>query len=159
LLSSFPNDEFSEVTRGGGSLLLAQPVLLILLLPALAPSDSSLLRVRRLFLFAPLHGTGDRLGLGLRWIRSCGVHDHPLLKDNYQDRTGVSQENEEEEGSLLTTGASGSITNDPRALLPYRTALRLMARLALVAAYSGGRRSCSSRKRANAIGLATSLIS
>jgi hypothetical protein len=40
-----------------------------------------------------------------------------------------------------------------------RPALRLMARLALVAAYSLGKRSCSNRERANAVGLAASLIS
>jgi hypothetical protein len=39
-----------------------------------------------------------------------------------------------EEG-LLTAGASGSITNDQRSLLLCRPALRLMACLALVAAY------------------------
>jgi hypothetical protein len=53
------------------------------------------------------------------------------------------------EKSLLTAGASGSITNDQRSLLLYRPALRLIARLALVAMYSGGRRSFSSRERAN----------
>jgi hypothetical protein len=37
---------------------------------------------------------------------------------------------------LLTTGVSGSITNDQRSSLLCRLALRLMARLALVAAYS-----------------------
>jgi hypothetical protein len=34
-----------------------------------------------------------------------------------------------------------------------------MARLALVAAYSGERHSCTSRERTNAVGLAVSLIS
>jgi hypothetical protein len=47
----------------------------------------------------------------------------------------VAREREREEG-LLTTWVSGSITNDQRSSLLCRPALRLMARLALVAAYS-----------------------
>jgi hypothetical protein len=43
-----------------------------------------------------------------------------------------------EGGSLLTVGASGSITNDQRLSLSCLTALRLMACLALVASYSRG---------------------
>jgi hypothetical protein len=39
------------------------------------------------------------------------------------------------------------------------TALRLTACLALVAAYSGGKRSCSNRERASATGLVVSSIS
>jgi hypothetical protein len=39
------------------------------------------------------------------------------------------------------------------------THLRLIARFTLVAAYSGRRRSCSSRERTRDVGLATSLIS
>jgi hypothetical protein len=62
-------------------------------------------------------------------------------------------------GGLLTVGASGSITNDQRSSLLCLMALRLMARLALVAAYSRGRRSGRNRERANDVGLAASLIS
>jgi hypothetical protein len=54
---------------------------------------------------------------------------------------------------------SGSITNDQRPSLIFLTALRLTARLALVAAYSGGRRSWIDRERASATGLAVSSIS
>jgi hypothetical protein len=52
-----------------------------------------------------------------------------------------------------------SITNNQRSSLLFLTALRLMARLALVAAYSGGRRSWTNRERTSAIGLAVSSIS
>jgi hypothetical protein len=61
--------------------------------------------------------------------------------------------------SPLTGGVSGSITNDQRPSLIFLTALRLTARLALVAAYSGGRRSWIDRERASATGLAVSSIS
>jgi hypothetical protein len=61
--------------------------------------------------------------------------------------------------SPLTGGASGSITNDQRSSLLCLTALRLMARLALMAAYSRGRRSGTNRERANDTGLAVSPIS
>jgi hypothetical protein len=61
--------------------------------------------------------------------------------------------------SPLTGGALGSITNDQRSSLLFLTVLRLMARLAHVAAYSGGRRSCTNRERASATGLAVSSIS
>jgi hypothetical protein len=55
----------------------------------------------------------------------------------------------EEIKTVLTGWVSGSITND----------LRLIACLARVAAYSLGKRSCSSREHANDMGLAASLIS
>jgi hypothetical protein len=61
--------------------------------------------------------------------------------------------------SPLTGRASGIITNDQRLSLLCLTALRLMARLALVAAYSGGRRSGSNHEHANDTGLAVSPIS
>jgi hypothetical protein len=55
--------------------------------------------------------------------------------------------------------ALGSMMNDQRSSLLCGTDLRLIARLALVAAYSRGRRSCSSRERANDVGLASLFIS
>jgi hypothetical protein len=54
---------------------------------------------------------------------------------------------------------SGSITNDQRSPLLRHPALRLMACLALMAAYCGGKRSYNNRERANDVGLAASLIS
>jgi hypothetical protein len=75
---------------GGEPLILTQPVLLTLLLPALPPPDPPLLCARCPLLFSPLRGTGGCPCPGFRWIRSCGVHGHPLLKDNYQDRTSAS---------------------------------------------------------------------
>jgi hypothetical protein len=48
----------------------------------------------------------------------------------------------------LTGGASGSIMNDQRSSSLCLTALRLTARLALVAAYSRGKRSERNRERA-----------
>jgi hypothetical protein len=61
--------------------------------------------------------------------------------------------------SPLTGGASGSITNDQRSSLLFLTARRLTARLSLVDAYSGRRRSWINRERASATGLAVSSIS
>jgi hypothetical protein len=61
--------------------------------------------------------------------------------------------------SPLTGGVSGSIMNDQRSSLLCLTALRLMAHLTLVAAYSRGRRSCTNREHASATGLAVSSIS
>jgi hypothetical protein len=55
--------------------------------------------------------------------------------------------------------ASGSITNDQRSSSLCGNDLRLIVRLALVAAYSGSRRFCSSHERASDMGLAVSLIS
>jgi hypothetical protein len=62
-------------------------------------------------------------------------------------------------GCLLTCGASGSITNDQRLSSLCLTALRLMARLARVAAYSRGKRSCTNRECASDTGSAVSSIS
>jgi hypothetical protein len=59
----------------------------------------------------------------------------------------------------LTSEALGSITNDQRSSSLCLTALRLMARLARVATYSRGKRSCTSRERTNDTGLAVSPIS
>jgi hypothetical protein len=61
--------------------------------------------------------------------------------------------------SLLTAGALGSITNDQRSSLLCHPAMRLMAHLALMAAYSDRKWSFSNRERANDVGLAASLIS
>jgi hypothetical protein len=60
---------------------------------------------------------------------------------------------------VLTGWVSGSITNDQSSSSLCGTTLRLTTRLARVAAYSLRRRSCSSRERANDVGLAVSLIS
>jgi hypothetical protein len=49
--------------------------------------------------------------------------------------------------------------NDRRLSWLCGTDLRLIARLALVAAYSGGKRLCSSHECANDVGLASSFIS
>jgi hypothetical protein len=87
---------------------------------------------RRLFLFSPLRSAGGRLGPGRRWIRSCGTHGHRLLKTIVKTASVCLERTR----SLLTAGASGSITNDQRSSLSCHTDLRLMARLALVAAYS-----------------------
>jgi hypothetical protein len=61
--------------------------------------------------------------------------------------------------ALLTSGPSGSMVNDQRSSSLCLTALRLMARLALVVAYSYGRRSCRSRDYTSATGSAVSSIS
>jgi hypothetical protein len=61
--------------------------------------------------------------------------------------------------TVLTGSASGSITNDQRSSSLCGTDLRLIARLARVAAYSLGKHFCSSHERANDTGLAASLIS
>jgi hypothetical protein len=60
---------------------------------------------------------------------------------------------------VLTGPVSGSITNDHRSSSLCCTTLRLIARLAHVAAYPLVSGSCSSHDRVNDTGLATSLIS
>jgi hypothetical protein len=60
----------------------------------------------------------------------------PSIKNDCQNRTGTLPGNEGGSEELHTAGASGRITNDQRSLLLCLTALRLMARLTLVAAYS-----------------------
>jgi hypothetical protein len=73
------DDEFSGVAGGRESILLAQPVLLIPLFPALPPPDFLLLLARRPLLLPSLHGAGDRSGSGRGRVRPRGVHGHPLL--------------------------------------------------------------------------------
>jgi hypothetical protein len=62
-------------------------------------------------------------------------------------------------GTLLTSGPSGSMANDQSATSSVLMTLWLTARLALVAAYSRGRRSSSSRDCATATGSVVSSIS
>jgi hypothetical protein len=126
------------------SLLLAQPVLLAVLLPALPPSNASLLLAR---------------GLGAWAGRTAGCLRSPSAEKTVVRTALVRCENRRREGRPLTAGVSGSIANDQRSSLLYLPPLRLIARLALVAAYSVGKRSFSSRERANDTGLAASLIS
>jgi hypothetical protein len=100
------------VLRGGGwgeSLLLAQSVLLVLLLPAFAPPDSPPLRAPRPL--PPLRGTGGRSGPGRRRIRSRGVHRHPLLNGTIKVapvRCKILRGG----GRSLIAGPSGSMIND-----------------------------------------------
>jgi hypothetical protein len=69
-------------------------------------------------------------------VRPRGVHVHPLLKNELsRSHRCVTTERGKEE-SVLTAGASGSMTNNQSSSLLYRPALRLMARLTLVAAHS-----------------------
>jgi hypothetical protein len=62
------------------SLLLAQPVLLAVLLPALPPSDASLLLARGPLLLSSLRRARDRAGSGRGQVGPRGVYDHPLLR-------------------------------------------------------------------------------
>jgi hypothetical protein len=102
---------------------------------------------------------GQPLGLGAWAGRTARCPRSPSTKKRLsKPRWYVARERGREEG-LLTVGASGSITNNQRSSLLCRPALRLMAHLALVAAYSRGRRSCRNRECANDVGLAASLIS
>jgi hypothetical protein len=55
-------------------------------------------------------------------------------------------------GALLTSGPSGSMTNDQSAVSSFLMTLRMTVRLTLVAAYSYGRRSGSSRDCASSTG-------
>jgi hypothetical protein len=122
--------------RGRKPLLLMQPVLLALLLPALPAPDPLLLPARGPLPLPSLRGVGDRSGSGRGRVRPCGFHRHPLLKRQLsRPHRCVARERGREEG-LLTAGASGSIANDQRSSLLCRLALRLMARLVLVAVYS-----------------------
>jgi hypothetical protein len=117
-------------------LLLTHLVLLVPLLSVLPPSDPPLLPTRGPLLLLSLRGAGDRSGSGRGRVRPCSVHDHPLLKNELSgSHRCVARELGKDE-SLLTAGASGSMTNDQSSSLLYSPALRLMARLALVAAYS-----------------------
>jgi hypothetical protein len=59
------------------SLLLAKPVFLIPLFPALPPPDPSLLLARRPLLLPPLRRARAVSGRG--WVGPRGVHGHPLL--------------------------------------------------------------------------------
>jgi hypothetical protein len=58
----------SRESPWGEPLLLAQPVLFALLLPALPPLDSCFLLARRQLLYPPLRSAGGRLGPGRWWI-------------------------------------------------------------------------------------------
>jgi hypothetical protein len=121
--SSSPDDEFSGVA-GGES-------------PCCSRSRYSLSRCSRrshrriLFSFLRvarscsrlLHDASGRSGLGRGRVGPRGVHSHPLLKGDCQNHAGTLQGNEK-----------GSITNDQRSSLSCLSALRLMARLVLVAA-------------------------
>jgi hypothetical protein len=93
---------------GGEPLLLTPPVLLILLLSAFPPPDPPLHPARYPLLFTPLCSMGGRPRPGCRWIRSCDVHSHPLLKDSYQDHTGASRENEERMEAYSPPGHRGA---------------------------------------------------
>jgi hypothetical protein len=97
----------SPESPGGEPLLLAQPEVLTFLLPVLPPPDPPLLPAHHLFLFVPLRGAGGHPGPGRRWVRSCGVHGHPPLKENYQDRAGASRENEERRKAYSPPGCWG----------------------------------------------------
>jgi hypothetical protein len=61
-------------------LLLAQPVLLTMLLPALPPLDPPLFPACSPLLLPSLRRTRGRSGSGRRRIRPCGIYSHPLLK-------------------------------------------------------------------------------
>jgi hypothetical protein len=117
-------------------MLLAQPVLLVPLLPALPPLDPPLLPTRGPLLLPPLRGVGGCSGSGRGRVRPCGVHGHPLLKNELSGLHQCVAREQGKEQSPLTARASGSMTNDQSSSLLYRPALRLMACLALVAAYS-----------------------
>jgi hypothetical protein len=132
--SSSDDDEFSSIA-GGRALLLAQPVLLTLPLSALPPPDSPLIPARRLLLFLSLRGMGSRPCLRCRRVRPRGVYCHHLLKTTVKT-TLVRRKRPRREGSLLTAGASGSMMNNQTSSRPCGTDRRLIARLALVAAYS-----------------------
>jgi hypothetical protein len=143
----------------GETLLLTQPELLIILLQAFPLSEPSLLRACRLLLFQPLRGTGGRSS-PRRWrVRPRDVHGHLLLIKNPKHLHPHDTKTREEGRGPLTVGASGRITNNQRSSLLCGTNLTLIAHLALIVAYSGGRRSCSSREHASDVGLAASLIS
>jgi hypothetical protein len=139
-------------------LLLAQPVLLTVLLPALSPLEPPLLRAHRPLMFPPLRGPGGRPGPARRRIRSRGIPCHPLLITTIKT-TPVRCKRPKGEGKPTHRRGDGEHDERPEVVIAVRHRLRLIARLALVAAYSGGRRLCSSRERANAIGSASSFIS
>jgi hypothetical protein len=75
--------------RGREPLLLAQPVFLTLLFPALPPPDPPLLLARSPFLLPSLCNVRGRSGSGHRRVRPRGIHNHPLLKGDCQNRAGT----------------------------------------------------------------------
>jgi hypothetical protein len=121
--------------QGRKSLLLAQSVLLVPLFPVLPPPDPPLLLARRPLLQPSVHRACGRSGSGRGRVGPRGVYSHPLLKTTVKTVPVHCEETRGEE-DLLAAGVSGSITNDQRSSLLCLTDLRLMAHLALVAAYS-----------------------
>jgi hypothetical protein len=71
-----------------------QPVLFVTLPLALPPPDYLLLLARRPLLLPSLRSAGNRWGSGRGRIGPQGVHSYPLLKNDYQNRTGTLQGNE-----------------------------------------------------------------
>jgi hypothetical protein len=66
--------------RAREPLMLAQPVLLTLLLPALPPPDAPLLPACSPLLLPSLHRARGRLGSGRGRVRLRDIYSHPLLK-------------------------------------------------------------------------------
>jgi hypothetical protein len=122
----FPRRRVLRGRRGRKSLLLAQPILLVMLFPTLPPPDPPLLLARRPLLHPSLHRTRGCSGSRRGQVGPRGVNNHPLLKTTIKTEPVRCEEMRGED--LLTTGASGSITNDQRSSLLCLTALRLMAR-------------------------------
>jgi hypothetical protein len=94
--------------RGRESLLLAQSVLLIPLLPALPPPDSLLLPACRPLLLPSLRGVGNLSGSRRGRVGPRGVHGHPLLKNDCQNRAGTLQGNEKGRKAYSTSGCRGA---------------------------------------------------
>jgi hypothetical protein len=86
--------------RGREPLLLAQPVLLTLLLPATGSPNPPLLPARCPLLFPSLRGAGNRPGPGRGRVRPRSVHG--------QDRAGASRENEERRKTYSPSGRRGA---------------------------------------------------
>jgi hypothetical protein len=90
------------------SVLLAQPVLFVPLLPALPPPDSLFLPARRPLLLPSLCGAGNCSGLGRGRVRPRGVHGHPLLKNDCQNRVGTLQQNKKGRKAYSPPGCRGA---------------------------------------------------
>jgi hypothetical protein len=103
-----PTTTNSPGSSGERAPVAPQPELLTLLLPALPSPDPLLLPARGPLLLSSLHDAGDRSGSRRGRVRPRGVHGHPLLKNDCQDRIGVPQGNEERRRAYSPPGHRGA---------------------------------------------------
>jgi hypothetical protein len=92
----------------GASLLLTQPVLLVVLFQALPPPEPLRLCARRPLLLSPLRGATGRPGPRCWRVRPRGVHSHHLRARIIKTNTNTTQEPKEEEEAHSLAGRRGA---------------------------------------------------